>query len=382
MATGIAGVLVLTAIGEGAREEVVRQIESLGRNMLVISAARMERRAGLEIEGEGLRQELRAEDAAAISRGTRAVVRAAPAHDLAMRAKMGRVQNPTTVLGTTPDWQSIRRFSLVRGRFFTDGENARRARVAVLGSDARENLFPDSVDPVGRTIRIGRVPFEVIGVLASKGVSVDGAATEDDRIVVPLQTALRRLFNLDYIETIYLEASDASAMDEAERDAGDILRARRGTEGQPSDPFAIQNQRVLLEAELASRSSFRRLITGLGFLSLLVGGAGVLSLTLLSIRERRQEIGLRIAVGARPRDIVLQFFSEAAALAAAGGILGILLGMGIARIVASMTTWDARVSATPILIATLSAAAIGLVSGVLPAWRAAMLDPIEALRTE
>jgi putative ABC transport system permease protein len=113
-----------------------------------------------------------------------------------------------------------------------------------------------------------------------------------------------------------------------------------------------------------------------------VGGAGVLSLTLLSIRERRQEIGLRIAVGARPRDIVLQFFSEAAALAAAGGILGILLGMGIARIVASMTTWDARVSATPILIATLSAAAIGLVSGVLPAWRAAMLDPIEALRTE
>lgn len=381
-AVGVGGVLVSTAIGEGARGEVLRRIESLGRNVLVVSASMVERRAGRAIEGDGWSRDLRTEDARAIVRGARAVVRAAPAQDRGMRAKLGPVQNPTTVLGTTPEWQVIRQFSLTRGRFFTHEEDARRARVAVLGYDAYTNLFPDSVEPVGRTIRIGSVPFRVIGVLASKGVSVDGSATEDDRIVIPLQTALRRLFNVDRVKMIYLEAVEASAMEEAEAEAAAILRARHDVRDGARDGFTIQNQRVLLAAELATRTSFQRLIAGLGLLSLFVGGTGILSIMLLSIRERRPEIGLRVAVGARRRDIVAQFLAEALLLAAAGGTLGILAGAAAAGIVSTLTTWDARLSALPLIVTTLSVVAIGLLFGVLPAWGAARLDVVEALRAE
>lgn len=320
-------------------------------------------------------------DAAAILHGTGAVVRVAPAQDLAMVAKFGATTSPVTVLGTTPEWRAIRQFPLAAGRFFTDAENLGRARVAVLGSDARANLFPDSMDPVGRTIRLGRVPFEVVGVLASKGVSVDGSATEDDRIVVPLETAPHRLFNLEWVKTIYIEAADPSAVPAAEREAAAILRARHDIRAGERDDFAMQNQRVLLAAELAARTSFQRLITGLGLLSLLVGGVGILSIMLLSVRERRGEIGLRVAVGARRRDLLAQFLAEAAVLAVAGGTLGVLLGMGAARLVSTATAWDARVSAATLALAIGSAVAVGVLSGALPAWRAAALDPIEALRS-
>lgn len=299
-----------------------------------------------------------------------------------MPAKFDAVRTPTTVLGTTPNWQAIREFPLARGRFFTEGEAARRARVAVLGADVHTSLFPDSVDPLGKTIRVGIVPLKVVGVLASKGVSVDGAASEDDRIVVPLETAMRRLFNVDYIKMIYLEASNAAATAEAEVEVASILRARHDVRTGVSDGFMIQNQRLLLDAELAAQTSFQRLIMGLGFLSLIVGGIGILSIMLLSIRERRAEIGLRVAVGARRADIVTQFLAESLVLAATGGVIGMALGSGAARLVSATTRWNARVSAVPLGVALLSAVAVGLLFGVLPALRAAKLDPIEAIHAE
>ncbi|MGH7718209.1 MAG: ABC transporter permease [Gemmatimonadaceae bacterium] len=381
-AIGVGGVLVLTAIGEGAKREVVEQIDGLGRNMLVVTAAQVDARAGRARQGEGLVRTLRVDDAAAVLRGTSTVLRAAPAQDRGMVAKYGQVANPTTVVGTTPDWFAIRQLPLAEGRFFTGAENAERARIAVLGREARESLFPDSVTPVGRTIRIGRVPFEVVGVLASKGVSVDGTATEDDRIIVPLETAMRRLFNIEYLKMIYLEAADASSMSDAEQQVASILRARHGVLDGGRDDFLIQNQRVLLAAELATQRSFQRLIVGLGFLSLLVGGVGILSLMLLSIRERRAEIGLRVAVGARRTDVVAQFLAEALLLAGTGGAGGILLGIGLSKIVSSATEWNAHVSPATLALAIGSVAAIGVCSGVFPAWRAAALDPVDALRAE
>lgn len=379
---GVAGVVVLTAIGAGARNQVLDRIDSLGRNMLVVSAAKVEARGGRTRQGEGWIKTLQVEDARAILSGSGAVVRAAPADYRAMTAKFGRVTNRTTVLATTADWLAIRQFPLAQGRFFTEAEDAARARVAVLGWDARANLFPDSVDPVGRTIRIGSVMFEVIGVLASKGVSVEGTATEDDRIVVPLETALRRLFNVDYVKLIYLEAASADATRAANDDAAAILRARHDVPAGGRDDFTIQNQRALFAAELAAKTSFQRLIMGLGFLSLVVGGVGILSIMLLSVRERRHEIGLRIAVGARRQDLLAQFLAEALMLAGAGGALGILLGVGAAALVSSATAWDARVFGTTIAIAIGAVVAIGVCFGVLPAWRAARLEPIAALQAE
>jgi len=380
-AIGVAGVLVVAAIGEGARAAVMRRIEGLGRNMLVVTAGKMESRAGRTLTGEGWTRRLRVEDAAAIEQGSRHVLRAAPGQDRGMLAKAGPFQSPATVLGTTPDWQRIREFSLAQGRFFTETENLARQRVAVLGWAARVSLFPDSIQPVGSTIRIGWVPFEVVGVLAAKGVSVDGSATEDDRIIVPLETALRRLFNTEYLKMIFLEVRATSSMTDAQAEVAAILRERHDIPGGASDDFSIQNQRVVLAAELATQASFQRLIMGLGFLSLLVGGAGILSIMLLSARERRSEIGLRVAVGARRPDIAAQFLAEALLLATAGGVAGVVAGVGAADLVSSVTAWEARVSGRTLLVAIGSAAAIGLCFGVYPAWRAASVDPIEALQS-
>jgi putative ABC transport system permease protein len=297
-------------------------------------------------------------------------------------ARFGPIGNPTTVLGTTPEWRIVRQYPLAEGRFFTHNENERRARVAVIGHETRTSLFSDSIDPLGKTIRVGRVPFVVIGVLASKGVSVDGAATEDDRIVIPLETALHRMSNLVYVKAIYLEAASAQVMATAERDAAAILRVRHNLPVGVTDDFAIQNQQRLLRTELAARASFRRLIIGLGFLALLIGGVGILSIMMLSIRERRGEIGLRVAVGARQRDVLMQFLTEALILAIAGGLAGLALGIGTAEIVQRNTTWEVAVTAQTIALAIGSAIAIGVVFGVVPAWKAAKLAPIEALRAE
>jgi putative ABC transport system permease protein len=380
-AVGVAGVLVVTAIGEGARAAVLRRIEGLGRNMLVVTAGKMDSRGGRTLTGEGWTRALRTHDATAIEQGSRHVLRAAPAQDRGLLAKFGPFQSPATVLGTTTDWQRIRQFPMAEGRFFTAGENQARDRVAVLGWAVRVALFPDSVRPVGSTIRVGRVPFEVVGVLAAKGVSVDGSATEDDRIIVPLETALHRLFNTEYLKTIFLEVRPSSSMTEAETDVAAILRERHDIPPGATDDFSIQNQRALLEAELATDASFRRLILGLGFLSLLVGGVGILSIMLLSVRERRPEIGLRVAVGARRPDIAAQFLAEAVMLAAGGGAAGVLAGLGAAELVSSVTSWEARVTGRALLAALGSAAAIGLCFGVVPAWRAASVDPVEALQS-
>jgi len=381
-AVGVAGVLVSTAIGEGARGAVVRRIESLGRNMLVVSAEKVDSRGGRKVQGEGWTRTLRTGDVSALLRGSPAIIRAAPAQDRGMTAKFGPIQAPATVVGTTPEWQLIRQFPLTQGRFFTADENDRRARVAVLGSAIRTSLFGDTSGAVGRTIRIGRVPFQVVGVLASKGLSVDGTATEDDKIFVPLETALRRLFNTEYLKFIYLEAVDPALMADAQSDAASILRVQHGLPDGGEDDFAIQNQRLLLAAELETKASFRRLIMGLGFLSLLVGGVGILSMMLLSVKERRSEIGLRVSVGARRQDIAVQFVAEALLLAVAGGLLGLWLGLGVAGIVSAVTTWESQISQRTLAVAIGSVLGIGLGFGAYPAWRAAALNPIEALQAE
>jgi putative ABC transport system permease protein len=236
------------------------------------------------------------------------------------------------------------------------------------------------VDPLGKIIRLGRVPVTVIGVLASSGTSVTGASSEDSRIVVPLETTLRRLFNAEHIETIFLQTDRASVLETATRDAGDVLRFRLEKRPDARDAFTIQNQRVVLAAELAAQRAFQRMIAGLGLLSLVVGGAGILSILLLSVRERRHEIGLRMAVGARRQDIAVQFLSEALILAGAGGVTGLGAGAALTTIVSVTTQWEAQVSWLSVGAALASAAVIGVMSGTMPARRAAALDPIQSLQ--
>jgi putative ABC transport system permease protein len=380
-AVGVGAVLVMTAVGEGAEAEILREIEALGKNLLVVSAAdapRVPWRGRTEPKVTTLTEE----DARALLAGAPAVVRVAPAQDRQRRVKYGQISTGTKVLGTTPEYEEVRNFRLVQGRYFTDEENRLAARVVVLGARVRELLFPDE-DALGKTLRIGRVPFLIIGVLESKGATVDGLSEEDNQVVIPLRTALRRVFNLDYLKMVYVQVRDGEDLQDAEAQIADVLRARHHIAplGR-TDDFAIQNQRLVLTARMETVESFNRMILGLGSVALLVGGIGILSIMLLSVRERRNEVGLRVAVGARSRDILVQFLVEALGLGILGGLVGVLAGLAVAWGVGRSTEWETVINGTALLVGLASALVVGTVFGVFPAQRAAAMDPIAALRAE
>jgi putative ABC transport system permease protein len=382
MAVGVAVVLAMVAIGDGAEREVVSRIQAMGRNMLVVNAAPVERRAGRRFVRGATVETLTLGDAEAIAEQSGFVVRVAPSQHVTKQITFLDRSTPMTVRGTTSEYERIRNFPTSNGRFFTSEEDRAGLRLAVIGDKVARRLFPDT-DPVGQTIRIGRVPFEVIGVLVAKGISVDGAADEDDQVIVPINTALRRVFNVAYLRMIYLEVASDAYLDDAAEEVAAILRERHrlARYGRPDD-FRIQNQRVVMEAELATVASFRTMITGIGAVTLIVGGVGILSIMLLSVRERRSEIGLRIAVGARRKDVWLQFLIEAVTLSGAGGLFGLMLGLGSSWIVSISTEWTAVVTPASVAVSVASALTIGMVFGVYPAFRAASWNPIDALKTE
>jgi putative ABC transport system permease protein len=227
------------------------------------------------------------------------------------------------------------------------------------------------------------VPFLIIGVLESKGATVDGLSEEDNQVVIPLRTALRRVFNLDHLKMVYVQVQDGEDLSATEGQIAEVLRVRhRIAPLGRTDDFAIQNQRLILSARMETVESFNRMILGLGSVALLVGGIGILSIMLLSVRERRNEVGLRVAVGARRRDILVQFLVEALALGILGGLVGVLAGVAVAWGVGRTTEWDTVINGTALVVGLASALVVGTVFGVFPAKRAAAMDPIAALRAE
>ena len=381
MAVAVGAVLVLTAVGEGSEQRVIREIDALGRNLLVVSAGDASRvpwrsRTIAKVNTMVL------DDANAVRQGATDVALVAPAQDMARRVKYGNISTVTTVRGTTPEYEEIRDFRTVLGRYFTHEEDHNSARVAVLGSRVRELLFPEA-DPIGKIFRLGKTSFEIVGVLQSKGATVDGLSEEDNQVLIPIRTALRRVFNVDYIKIVYVQVRDGDRMRLAEAQVADILRTRHRTlEFGRENDFAIQNQRVILAARLEAVTSFRRMILGLGAVAVFVGGVGILSIMLLAVRERRNEVGLRVAVGARRRDILVQFLLESLFLGTAGGAVGVALGIVVAWVVGKGTEWHTAVNGSALLVGFFSALGIGVLFGVYPAQRAAALDPIEALRAE
>ena len=287
-----------------------------------------------------------------------------------------------TVRGTTPEYEDIRNFHTVTGRYFTHEENETAGRVVVIGSLVRDALFPDT-DPLGEWLRVGRVLFQVVGVLESKGLSVGGGAIEDDKVLIPINTALRRVFNLDNIKTVYVQVVSAEVMGDAAAEIAALLRYRHGLDrGKKPDDFAIANPRVLLAAQIETAGAFRRLVTGLGAAALAVGGVGILSLMTLSVRARRGEVGLRMAVGARRRDVLIQFLLEALAITGIGGLCGLAAGLGAVTAIGQWTDWRTVLTAPSAFLAFVSALLVGGLFGAYPAHRAASWHPVTALRTE
>jgi len=377
---GVAAVVAMVAIGQGTREEVLRKVESMGTNLLIVSAGQLKVFAGRQQQAGAAAITLTERDARAIVDEIPSVTAVAPAQSKKLQVKAEDLTTTTTVVGTTPDFQTVRSFHPASGEFFDEEQGRSSARVAVLGQTVVINLF-GSRDPIGETIRIGNVPFTVIGVLEPKGLDISGQ-DQDDQIVVPLRTALRRLLNLTYLSTIYVSARDPQSMDAAAGAIAEVLRERHRIRPGVADDFTVQNQSAMLETQAAVSGTFTLLLGSIGGISLLVGGIGILAIMLIAVRERTREIGLRRALGARRKDILLQFLIETCLLSVIGGAVGVLVGVGAGKVVSLVTGWPMLIPWEVAFVSIVFSVVLGLVFGVYPARKAAALDPIVALRTE
>ena len=377
---GVAAVVVIVSVGKGAEKRILDQIRDMGTNLLTVSAGQTSLVAGRQRQMT-IVVTLVPADAEAIAKECPSIALAAPATGNKLAVRWEDQNASTNVLGMTQEGFAVRNFALASGRFFETEENHASRRVAVLGPTVVENLL-GKADPIGQTIRVGRrgVPFEVIGVTQPKGVDTNGH-DQDDIIIVPLGAAMRRLMNVIYVQTIYVQAKRSDLLDSAEREIREVLRRRHRLEGKRDD-FTIQNQATLIEGEKETAQSMTLLVGSVAGISLLVGGVGILAVMLISVRERVQEIGLRRAVGACRRDIRNQFLLESAMLAGLGGLTGVLAGIAATLTASAFGSWDAVVSWESAGIAFAFSVTLGIVFGLYPAIRAASLEPIEALRAE
>jgi putative ABC transport system permease protein len=375
---GVAAVVLMVSAGRGAEKRILDRIRDMGTDLIVVNAGQTRLIAGRQRQMASVTT-LVPGDAEAIRQNCPSVVSAAAAVSRKLATRYEAETANSNVVGIDAEGFRIRNIEVASGRSF-DAEEARgNRRVAVLGPTASRNLFGNAA-PIGLRFRIGRVPFEVIGVARPKGMDANGA-DQDDIVLVPLNTAMRRLHNIAHVDTIYAQARQSGMLNSAEGEIRGLLRERHRLRDKPDD-FTIQNQATLLETERETSGSMTLLIGSVAGISLLVGGVGILAVMLISIRERTHEIGLRRAVGATRRDIRNQFLLEAAILAGAGGFLGVLLGVSGAWGVSGLGYWEAVISWSSAVIGFAFSASLGVAFGIYPAIRAARLEPVDALRAE
>ncbi len=372
---GVGAVIVMLAIGEGAKRKVSRNITSLGTNLLVVRPG-MSRRSHVR---SARVVTLSRKDAEAISREVSDIAHVSAEVGKSAQVKYLSKNAQTTIMGATEAYLPVNNFRLAEGRFLEIDDDRRSAKVAVMGATPAAELFGEE-SPVGRRIKIKGVNFQVVGVLEAKGQS--GYRNPDDVILVPLTTAMKRLFGLRYLRSINVQVASEKAMSGAQADIEELLRRRhRIAAGAPSD-FNIRNQKEILETMNAVTGTFTTLLAAVAAVAMLVGGIGIMNIMLVSVTERTREIGIRKALGARRRDVLFQFLVEAVVLSVLGGLLGIAAGLGTAHVVGSGGTWETAVQTDSIFMSFGIAAATGVFFGLYPARKASRLDPIEALRHE
>jgi len=380
---GVAAVIAMVAVGAGAQERVNAQIESLGANLLIIFNASS--RQGGARQGAGSRLSLTLDDALAIQE-IDSVALASPTVAGRTQLIFGNLNWSATTQGTTPEYFPLREWQVVDGRIFGPEEVRRAAKVAVLGQTVVENLFVDQ-DPVGETIRIKKVPFEVIGVLDKKGQNSFGQ-DQDDVVLIPISTARKRVLGTsararpDSVSIIMVKAVSAARLKEAEDAVNDVLRARHRIGPGEEDDFRLRNLAEITDARAESQRILTLLLSTVASIALLVGGIGIMNIMLVSVTERTREIGLRMAVGARRKDILVQFLVEAVTLSLIGGFIGVIAGLGGAALIGNLADWPVLIEPLALVIAVAFSAAVGVFFGYYPARKAARLDPIDALRYE
>jgi len=375
---GVASVVAMVAIGNGAQERITSQVSSLGQNLLTVFAG--SRRSGGVNSGLGSASAITLADAEAIGREVADVIAISPEDSTNAQAIANGRNWSTTVVGESPDYLKIRDWKLAAGSMFTDREVRSAAKVAVIGSKTANELF-GPLDPVGQAVRIKNLPFIIIGLLESKGAGM-GGQNQDDRIIIPFSTAMKRITGNKYLRSINVEVAGSERMAVAEQQITSLLRQRHRLAAGQGDDFNIFNQKEIADTVSSISKIITLLLGAIAGISLLVGGIGIMNIMLVSVTERTREIGTRIAVGAEPGDIRLQFLIEAITLSLFGGLLGAMSGIGAARLVGVFANFHAIVSTGSILLAFGVSSVIGIFFGFYPAHKAAALDPIDALHYE
>ena len=375
---GVAAVVSMVSVGNGAQASITKQVSSLGKNLLTVFSG--SKRSGGVSSGLGSASTITLADADAIAREVRDVVAVSPEVTSTAQVIANGRNWSTSVVGQSPEYLQIRDWKLASGSMFSEREIRSSAKVAVIGSKTALELF-GPLNPIGQSVRVKNIPFTIIGLLESKGAGM-GGQNQDDRLIIPYTTAMKRITGDKYLRSVNVQIGTAGRMEIAQTQITSLLRQRHRLLPGDTDDFNIFNQKDIADTVSSVTGTVKLLLGAISSLSLIVGGIGIMNIMLVSVTERTREIGIRIAVGAQPSAIRLQFLIEAITLSLLGGIVGICLGVGASWGVGLFSTFKAMVTLESIVLAFGVSFAIGVFFGYYPARKAAALDPIDALRYE
>ena len=378
MIIGVGAVIAMVGIGNGAKAQIESQIASMGQNVIIVFSGSMTR-SGIHT-GWGGAGTLTIEDSEAIVREIPGVTVISPEIMSTAQVAAGNQNWFTRILGEGPDYFDIRQWPVVTGSPFTPQDVRGANKVAVVGQTIADQLYPGE-DPLGQIVRVKNVPFIIVGVLKAKGLSVQGQ-DQDDLIIIPYTSAMKRVQRVTTLRTILVQAARPTLLNPVQQQIIELLRQRHKITPGKDDDFTVRNQQEIADMATAQSKTMTLLLGAIAGVSLVVGGIGIMNIMLVSVTERTREIGIRMAIGARGRDILLQFLIEAVTLSVIGGVVGIGAGVGVSQLLAAKMSWPTLISSTSVVYAFFFSAAVGIFFGFYPARKASQLDPIDALRYE
>ena len=376
---GVASVITMLAIGQGSKRSIRAQIEEMGSNMIMIHPG-ADRRGGVRLDPSEM-ETLKQEDYNSIVNETRYVAACSPSVSSSGQAIYGANNYPTTIYGINEDYMEIRRYNVAEGEMFSEDDIMNSAKVCVIGTTIVDNLFTNGENPVGQVIRFGKIPFQVVGVLESKGYNTMGM-DQDDLILAPYTTIQKRVLAITHFQSFFCSAITEEYTEQAEEEIASLLRRNHKLGAMDEDDFNIRSQQELSTMMNSTSDMMTVLLACIAGISLLVGGIGMMIIMYVSVTERTREIGLRMSIGAKGRDILAQFLIEAILISVTGGIIGVLLGIGAAWIVNVVAKWPVFVEWYSVILSFAVCTVTGIFFGWYPAQKASNLDPIEAIRYE
>jgi putative ABC transport system permease protein len=378
MIIGVGAVIAMVGIGNGAKAQIEAQIASMGQNVVLVFSGSLTR-SGIHT-GWGGAGTLTIEDAEAMQREIHGVTVTSPEVRSSVQVAAGNQNWFTQILGESPEYFDIRQWPIIAGSSFTGQDVKSANKVAVIGKTIADQLYPGE-DPLGQILRIKNVPFIIVGMLLPKGLSVQGQ-DQDDLVVIPYTSAMKRVQRVTTVRSIVVQAAKPSLLNPVQQQIIELLRQRHRITPGKDDDFTVRNQQEIAEMATAQSKTMTLLLGAIAMVSLVVGGIGIMNIMLVSVTERTREIGIRMAIGARGGDILLQFLTEAVTLGVFGGIVGVGAGIAISNLLASQMRWPTLIPLEWVIYAFLFSAAVGIFFGFYPARKASKLDPIDALRYE